>query len=160
MERSPTSLALREMWVRAKGSSHPTPPGAPGLWSSQNSHCWWERSTGQPLWKQPGSFWHLNGSLTIWANNSTLAYLCKRKPCIQLLVEAIFIIIKNHKQPRYPSTGEQTGISMQRNKKNESWYRPQRGKFPNALMLMKVVRPKRLQTVWFYLYDLLEKIKL
>lgn len=116
--------------------------------------------TQQPLWKQPGSFWHLNGSLTICANNFTLAYLCKRKPCIQLLVEAIFIIIKNHKQPRYPSTGEQTGISMQRNKRNESWYRPQRGKFPNALMLMKVVRPKRLQTVWFYLYDLLEKIKL
>lgn len=61
---------------------------------------------------------------------------------MQLLVEALFIIIKNYKQPRCPSIGEQTVVPLCNVIKGMKQATTSQMHYAN-----EVARPKRLQTI-------------
>ena len=76
-------------------------------------HCWWERTLIQPFWKS--MLWLLRKLGINLSQDPTIPLLsiypkdtplCHNATCSIMFIEALFIVARNWKQPRCPSTEE------------------------------------------------------
>lgn len=94
--------------------------------------------------------------------------LHKTYDCMWVCTVALLIINPTRKQPTCLSTGEWINKSHHIHtiaqhypikKRNKLLLSNNTGEIANALCQLKDARLKRLHTMWFYLYDILEKAK-
>lgn len=122
--------------------------------------------------KQFGSFLKIKLNMYLLYDTaillSTPKYLFgkKMKMCTWILTAALFLIAKDWKQPEWPSEGEwiscgtpiQWDTSQPERGMNE-WYRRQHGWISKTLRRAKEATYKRVQTIRFHLYEVLEEAK-
>jgi hypothetical protein len=124
LKKYSTPLVFREMQIKMTMRFYFTPVRMAKIKNSGESrcwqvygergtllHCWWDCKLVQPLWK---SVWLLLRKLGIVLPEDPAIPLlgiypedaptCNKDTCSTMFIAAIFIIARNWKQPRCPST--------------------------------------------------------
>ena len=126
LKKCSTSLVIRKMQIKTTLRFNLTPvrmakvknSGENRCWQGCEErgtllHCWWGCKLIQPLWKSVWRFLRKLGTsllkdpaiplLGIYPENSPA---CNKDTCSTMFIEALFIIARSWKEPRYPSTEE------------------------------------------------------
>jgi hypothetical protein len=126
LKKCSTSLIIREIQIKTTLSSHLITVRMTKIKNSGDSRYWqgcgergtllhwsWDLKLVQPLWK---SVWHfLRKLITVLPIDPALLFLdiypeyapqCNKNICFSMFLAALFIIARNWKETRFPSTDE------------------------------------------------------